>query len=187
MSLNETTGENKLMGKAYLLTGEPRVGKTTALKQVVASIGIKNCGGFITEEICIEGERVGFRIATLDGQGGMLAHVSMHSPYKVDRYGVSLQTLELCGVPAIHHALSFKSYVIIDEIGPMQMLSAHFQQAVLDTLKSSIPLLGTVSESNAWLSELTEYADIELYPLTEGNRDDVPQILIKALQENRPV
>jgi nucleoside-triphosphatase len=171
------------MGKASLLTGEPRVGKTTALKRVLESVGMSNCGGFVTEALLgSTGEIYGYTLVTLDGQNNILAHIGLNSPYKISKYGVTLNALETIGVPAINNALALKQFVVIDEIGPMQMLSARFQQSVLAVLKSDVPLIGTVSLDNTWISELCEYAEIEIYPLTKGNRDEVPHVLVNALQ-----
>ena len=51
-----------------LLTALPRTGKSTAIKKIVNMLGKDNCGGFYTEEIRDDGERVGFRICTLSGK-----------------------------------------------------------------------------------------------------------------------
>lgn len=42
--------ENK-MGTKVLLSGEPRIGKTTILKKIIQMIGECNCIGFYTEEV----------------------------------------------------------------------------------------------------------------------------------------
>ncbi len=123
------------MGKAYLLTGEPRIGKTTALKRVIDGIGVKRCGGFYTEEMCVQGERRGFRLVTLDGQIGTMADVNSDSPLRVGRYGVVLNILEDIGLAAVYKTLSTKSLIVIDEIGPMQLYSNKFKLAILDVLK----------------------------------------------------
>ncbi len=44
------------MGKAYLLTGEPQVGKTTAVKKIIDGIGVERCGGFYMEEVRTQGD-----------------------------------------------------------------------------------------------------------------------------------
>ena len=80
-----------------LLTALPRTGKSTAIKKIVNMLGRKKCGGFYTEEIREKGERVGFRIVTLSGETGILAHVNIESEYKISRYGVNLNEFEnLC-------------------------------------------------------------------------------------------
>ncbi len=171
------------VGKAYLLTGEPRIGKTTALKKVIESIGINHCGGFYTEQVCVQGERCGFRLVTLDGQVGTMADVNLDSPLRVGKYGVVLDSLEDIGLAAIYNALVSKRFIVIDEIGPMQLYSNKFKQAVIDVLKSTCPLLGTVfCRPYPWLDKLKQQNDIELYKLTLDNRNEAPQTLIETLQ-----
>jgi nucleoside-triphosphatase len=171
------------VGKAYLLTGEPRIGKTTALKKVIDGIGVKRCGGFYTEEVCVQGERCGFRLVTLDGQIGTMADVNSDSPLRVGRYGVVLDSLEDIGLAAVYKTLSSKSLIVIDEIGPMQLFSDKFKLAILDVLKSTCPLLGTVfCRPDPWLDELKRQNDVELYQLTLDNRNEAPKTLIETLQ-----
>ncbi len=109
------------MHKAYLLTGEPQTGKTRAIKKIIEAIGIEHCGGFYTEEIRVQETRVGFRLVSLDGQHGILAHVHSESPLRVGRYGVNLDCLESIGVPALCRAKLTKHLIVLDEIGLMQL------------------------------------------------------------------
>jgi len=66
-----------------LLTGLPGCGKTTAVMQIVESLGCKRVAGFYTEEIRKEDKRKGFRWTRLDGATGTLAHVGMRGSAKV--------------------------------------------------------------------------------------------------------
>ena len=68
------------MTKKILLTGRPGCGKTTLVKRVVAKL-VFPAGGFYTEEIRQRGERVGFKIVTLDGEEVVLAHVDFETPF----------------------------------------------------------------------------------------------------------
>src|SRR6266480_93311 len=67
---SEETGVNDIraatMTRKVLLTGRPGCGKTTLIKRVVNELA-QPAGGFYTEEIRERGERVGFKIITLDG------------------------------------------------------------------------------------------------------------------------
>ena len=84
------------MGKAILLTGRPRVGKTTIIKDVVRKLPGR-AGGFYTEEMRERGRRQGFKIVTLDGREGILAHVGIKSRMRVSKYGVTVQGMPLGG------------------------------------------------------------------------------------------
>ncbi len=70
------------MKRVYLLTGRPGAGKTSLIKQAVSEFKGK-AGGFYTEEIRSRGTRLGFKLVTLDGQEAILAHVDIHSRYRV--------------------------------------------------------------------------------------------------------
>jgi nucleoside-triphosphatase len=170
------------VGIAHLLIGEPRVGKTTALKKVIEGIGAERCGGFYTEEQRTMGQRYAFQLVTLDGQRGVLADVAYNYPLKVGKYGVTLQALESIGLASIYDALASKQFIIIDEIGPMQLLSEKFKQTVIEVLDSPVPLIGTIfAGSHPWTDELKKRDSVKLYPLTIDNREMVPQALIENL------
>ncbi len=117
------------MKQVYLLTGRPGTGKTSLIKQVVAQMKGK-AGGFYTEEIRSQGVREGFRLVTLDGEQAILAHVNIHSPYRVSKYGVDVEALERVGVPALQRAAQQCDLVVIDEIGKMELFSPRFREAV---------------------------------------------------------
>jgi nucleoside-triphosphatase len=173
------------MGRAYLLTGEPRVGKTTALKTIIDTLGAERCGGFYTQELCAVGERYGFQLVTLDEQSGTLADIAYTNvPLKVGKYGVALEALEGIGLLAIYKALMSKQFIIIDEVGPMQLLSEKFRQTVIEVLDSPVPLIGTLfAGSHPWTDELKKRKSMKLYPLTLDSRDTVPQMVIQNLMQ----
>ncbi len=131
------------MSRVILLTGAPGSGKTTLLRRVVAELD-RHAGGFYTQEIRDRGVRQGFEIVTLDGRRGLLAHVDIRGRPRVGKYGVDLAALERLAVTSIREAIAKGALVVIDEIGPMEILSEPFRQAVLDALQSESPVLGTV-------------------------------------------
>ena len=104
------------MKQAYLLSGAPGAGKTTLIRQAIATIK-ERAGGFYTGEIRSQGVRQGFEIITLDGSSAILAHVNIHSPYRVSKYGVDTDNLDKVGVVALRRAIQKCDIVVIDEIG----------------------------------------------------------------------
>lgn len=82
------------MKKHILLTGKPGIGKTSVIKKILPLVGM-NAGGFFTEEIRVMERRMGFRIVTLDGTDGILAHIECNSNYKVGKYRVDLDSFEI--------------------------------------------------------------------------------------------
>ncbi len=135
------------LGKAYFLTGRPGVGKTTVLTKIVDELkreGI-NVGGMVTKEFRTNREREGFVIYNLSsGAKGWLARKGLGYGSQVGKYHVCLDGLESIGVNAILDAVATADVVVIDEVGPMELLSVHFHDAVLRALESDKPVLGTI-------------------------------------------
>ncbi|GAH03288.1 unnamed protein product [marine sediment metagenome] len=111
------------MKQVYLLTGKPGTGKTSLIKQAIAGMRGK-AGGFYTEEIRSGGVREGFRLVTLDGQDAILAHIDIHSPYRVSKYGVDIDSLDRVGVSALNQAAKECDLIVVDEIGKMERPSS---------------------------------------------------------------
>lgn len=164
---------NISMGKTILLTGRPRVGKTTIIKDVVRRLP-GQAGGFYTDEMRERGQRQGFKIVTLDGQEGILAHVGIKSRMRVSKYGVNLADLEDIGVAAIRDAIAHKDYVVIDEIGKMELFSKAFRDAVWAAIHSDRPVLGTITlRPHPWADSVKALPQVTIIEVTEANRDKI--------------
>ena len=175
------------MSKAYLLTGQPQIGKTTAIKKVVEALGRDRCGGFYTEEIRVQGTRSGFRLVTLDGQEGMLAHVDSKSPVRVGRFGVNLKCLEALGIPALYEAMTTRDYIVLDELGPMEVSSGRFKAAVVELLSSPCVVIGTiVLRSHPWLDALKQREEVIVYRLTRDNQEHTVETVIQRARDDMP-
>lgn len=175
------------MGNIYLLTGEPRTGKSSVVKYAIDAIGKEYCGGFYTEEICTEGARVGFQLVTLDGQQGLFAHVNSLSQLRVGRYGVNLECLETLGVNALLQALTTKSLLVLDEIGPMQLFSQQFTLTLKEILHHTRPLLATIAlETVSLFSDFEHHHLVSLYHLTKDNQTTLVTALLHSLQQEIP-
>lgn len=159
------------MGRTVLLTGKPGVGKTTLIQAWIrAQEG--HCGGFYTRELRESGARKGFEIVTLDGQQALLAHVRRAGAPRVGKYGVYVEHVETVAVPAIERAVAVADYVIIDEIGKMELLCDAFRLAVQKAVGSSKAVLGTVMQHrNRWADELKSHPNVITVVVTMQNRD----------------
>lgn len=175
------------MRRAYLVMGKPRIGKTTVIKSIVHEVGRERCGGFYTEEIHGEEDtpdkRMGFRLVTLDGQEGILAHVAFENLLHLGRYGINLDCLEAAGLAAIERARASKQLIVIDELGPIQAYSEPFKKTIVHLFHDAYPLLGTIAlEAHPWLDVIKQQKNIELYELTRSNQRDIMNKVIKALR-----
>ena len=169
------------MGAAILLTGRPGCGKTTLIRGVLA--GLRSpAGGFYTREIRAQGKRLGFEIVTLDGIHGTLAHINIRSSKRVGKYGVDLEALDRLGTGAIREALAAGGLVVIDEIGPMEIASPRFRQAVLAALESQSPVLGTiVGRSTPFTDAIKRRPEVTLIEVRPDNRDELVEHVLNLL------
>ena len=172
------------MKKVYLLTGKPGTGKTSLIKQVVAGLKGK-AGGFYTEEIRSQGTRLGFKLVTLDGQEAILAHVNIHSRYRVSKYGVDVDSLDRVGVSALRQAARQCDLVVVDEIGKMELFSADFREAVLEIIGSGKRMLGTIMlVPNPWADAIKRHPQVNLVEVTRTNYNRVLDDLRHWLEED---
>jgi nucleoside-triphosphatase len=170
------------MVNVYLLTGSPGTGKTTVIRQAIASSRAK-AGGFYTEEIRTGGARQGFKILTLDGRDATLAHIDSPSRYRVSKYGVDVQNLDSVGVAAINRAVDNSDLIIIDEIGKMELFSSHFREAVLRAIDSNKKVLGTVMLSpHPFADYVKRHPDVRIVQLTRFNHEEALKEILDWLK-----
>ena len=171
--------------KNILICGPPGVGKTTLIQEILKKLNLK-AGGFYTEEIKENGNRVGFKIISLDNLGGILAHTSIKGTKRVGRYGVNIYDLESVGVKSLSRALRDDDLIIIDEIGKMEIFSDKFKEKVLDCLNSEKFVLATIGiGGDKFISQIKERDDIIIFKMNRENRDElVDKVLYLILKEN---
>lgn len=170
-----------------LLTALPRTGKSTAIQKIIQMLGIKNCGGFFTEEIRKDDERVGFMIKTLSGKKALLSHVDIESEYRISKYGVDLATFEKVCLEELKIAIVDEKikYIIIDEIGPMQLFSEEYKRLLIKLLKSKKQVIGTIFMNQyEWLDDFKKKDDIELIEITFDNRDQLPLQIVEKVTKH---
>lgn len=171
------------MSGNLLITGRPGVGKTTVLRKVADHFG-SGAIGFLTEEIREQGKRVGFKVSTLDGREGLLAHVDVSSPYRVGRYGVLVSDFELVAVDPLFRQLNEARLVILDEIGKMELYSKKFVELIFTLLDHPIPLLASITERPHPLADaIKQRPDVELIAVSPSNRNHLPERLVGRLEE----
>ena len=171
-----------MMKQAYLLCGEPGTGKTTIIKEALSELKQK-AGGFYTQEIRSKGIRRGFEIVTLDGHKAVLADVDIHSPYRVSKYGVDINSLDQVGISALRQAIQECDVVVIDEIGKMELFSPAFREAVLEALESGKKVLGTILlPFHPWADGIKRHPEVELISVTRSNRQKVLEEVLEWLK-----
>ena len=158
--------------KKILLTGRPGSGKTTLIKRIVDKLTVP-AGGFYTEEIREGSERIGFRIVTVENEEAVIAHVRFKTEHRVGKYGLELSALEI-GIEAVRKAARAGRLVVIDEIGPMEIKSSVFCDAVEEALDSGAPVLGTISARPfPFTNAVKKRRDVSLIEVRRTNREEL--------------
>ena len=169
--------------RKILLTGEPRVGKTTLFQKL--SAGAPHRQGFLTEEVRKDGERTGFKIVTASGAEGMLASVDRVTPHQVQgraaTYYVDVPAFDALLEPLFSFGPNTLLY--IDEIGRMELFSDTFKRLVETYLDAEQPFLGTISKvyRDAFSERILQRPDVTLVEVTLENRDQLAERLHSML------
>lgn len=166
-----------------LLTGPPRVGKTTIVRSIV-SCAAELCGGFYTVGLPEEGPRTHFEIVTVDGDRALLASKFGTGGPRVGAYRVNVEAVESIAVPAISNAAAARRIVVIDEIGPMEIFSTLFRSAARELVENSdIVIFGTVVERSVdFADEIKVHPRVRVVDVTLDNRDSMVAQSLELLQ-----
>lgn len=180
--LSRLVGEHKNSKHTFLITGKPRMGKTTMIKKLINDIGSDICGGFYTEEITNSDDRIGFRCVSIKGESVEIANVKSPSKTRIGRYGIDIEKFENFAIKVLQDALSSKKIIVIDEIGFMQMLSTSFQKIVQDIVSDNHIVLGTVPlDSHPEIDKIKYLKEVKIISLNEFNRDAISEFLVKDI------
>ncbi|MDE1857935.1 MAG: NTPase [Thaumarchaeota archaeon] len=173
------------MSRIWLVTGPPGVGKSTLVSRVVMKLKSAGVivGGCTTAELRSGGSRVGFEVRDLtSGRKGELASVASKFGPRVGRYRVNLTDLSRVGAAGVEAAVVGSEVIVIDELGPMELVSPEFRRAVSKAVASGKPIVAVVHErlEDDLISELKSKAE-ESFVLTVENRDGVADAVAAAL------
>jgi nucleoside-triphosphatase len=174
------------MKRILLITGPPGVGKTTVLTKTIEILKGKgfSVGGMLSREVRENGVRVGFEILDLGSpKRGWLAHVNQPDGPRVGKYRVNLPDLEAVGANAVLDAVEKFDVVAIDEVGPMELFSEKFRDAVRSALESGNRVIAVVhwKADDKLINNMKESADAETFTVTNENRESIAQTIAERV------
>lgn len=151
------------------ITGNPRCGKSTLIKEVLDEISDKKVSGIITPEIRVNGVRQGFKIIDLASKKeDILASVNIKRGPDVSRYRVNIEGIDTI-MDKFLESYGNSEYVVIDEIGMMEFYSKKFRETVRVVLDSDKIVLATLSKKF-----VKKYKDVgQIHYLTRENFDEI--------------
>ena len=169
------------VGRNLLLTGPPGVGKTTVLAAVARQLSGRKLGGFLTEEIRADRQRLCFVLVPFRGERRTMAHCDSSSRHRVGRYGVDVEMIDEVAELVLGPRADAELF-LIDEIGKMECFSRAFVEAIGRLLDDPRPLVVTVARQGPGLiSEVKQRSDVELWQVTIGNRRRMPDEVVSWL------
>ncbi|MBO8183691.1 MAG: NTPase [Archaeoglobus sp.] len=166
------------------ITGKPGSGKTTLCLKIfdrLKKIEGVVVSGIITKEVREKGRRVGFLFYDLDdGEEVWLAHVDNPTSVRVGRYGVFVENIRQI-------AKKFRDkkadVLIVDEIGPMELKSNDFIEAVKELMERDSSLIFTIHlrSKHPLLERIRR--EFKVFVIDEGNRDKLPDQILELWRE----
>jgi nucleoside-triphosphatase len=136
-------------------------------------------GGCLTKEVRRGKERVGFRLTDLlSGSEAELASVSGLGP-RVGRYRVNITNLSSVGANSLLRAAEVADFIVIDEVGPMELTSPEFRKGVKACLAAGKSMLIVLHESmkDPLITEISGQPNSMLVELTLHNREPISKEL----------
>lgn len=162
-----------------LLTGAPGVGKSTVIEHFINYYS-KPVRWVMTKEIRdSDGARVGFRAVTSSGEEAIVSHkIAIESEFSVGANKVDVSVVDQL-FPLAELGKDRERLVVIDEIGPIQLLSRLFRQAlgVLFSAPRKRLLIATIHQSDVRLVRYKAAPGVIYITLTMQNRNLVQEAL----------
>jgi nucleoside-triphosphatase len=177
-----------LQKRVFLITGSPGVGKTTVLLKTTDLLKAKGftVGGIVSREVRSCGTRVGFEVMDLyTEKAGWLAHTEQKHGPKVGKYLVNLADLDGIGAEAVQIASKECDVVAIDEVGPMELFSRKFRQAVENAVDDRKPVIATIhwKAEDQLVKKTKSRQDAQTFVVTLENRDSLPPAIATGVTE----
>jgi len=169
-----------------ILTGEPGIGKTTLIKKLLQRLGDRAIG-FWTEEVRDPKtkKRTGFKVINTEGNAQLFASKFFTSKHLVGSYGVNTARFESVVLPILEKAKKAKDlYIVMDEIGKMELFSAGFRELVKEILfnpKYKVIVTIPIRDVHPLVRDIRRLQGAVVVEVDKQNRDLLVEEILKLL------
>lgn len=155
------------------LTGPMRFGKSTLLNSIIAQTGISVSGYFIQRQL-VNGQTRAFRMmdASIESYVPDIETEQIHNDadtigYIGDNLSWHPEVFEDKGVSIIKKSLlGKKSFILMDELGRIEVIAPKFRKMVFEALDSEQPVIGILKqENNEFLNAIRQRPDVTIVDL----------------------
>lgn len=167
--------------KHIFLTGKKQVGKTTIFKKALEERKAQLCG-YCTLPYEINGVRKGFYLHSLKP----VEEFENDSPISVRagerrNYPVT-ETFETLGTAVLKEALKSDDWMLADEVGKLERDAVQFQKLFFECLDKKSMVLGVIQDTDTpFVTAIKERPDVEVWEVTQENRESIYHRLLKRL------
>jgi nucleoside-triphosphatase len=166
-----------------VITGAPRVGKTTIVRDVAQKLSERGVrvGGIISREVRTNNVRTGFEFIDLTtNDREILASVTANGP-RVGKYFVNLSGCQFAANRLIN-ALINSEVIVCDEIGPMELKSKEFINAARNLITTNKNVIVVVHQKleHPLVNQFREKSR-SLISINLANRNEVSRVLLDRL------
>lgn len=164
--------------KNIFLTGKKRVGKSTLIQNILERLNLP-VGGYITERT-IENNKRSYIIKSLydHSESYPIANINdMNCTREIffDSFDTGI-------VSILEKSFKNRDIIILDELGFFENDSKKFKHKIYELLDSDKIILGVIKDYDCkFLNDIRKRDDISLIEVTEENREDVLDELMKII------
>ncbi|MFW9875852.1 MAG: NTPase [Candidatus Thorarchaeota archaeon] len=175
------------MKTKILITGPPRSGKSTLIVKLIEYFSKRQIAvyGFLTPEVRKGNKRIGFDIVDIKTKvrKKLARKGKLNTKHYVGNYSVFIENLEKFISNIEYIKFQKADFIIIDEIGKMELFSKKFQEFVIKMFSSNNSIIATIGLiiRHPIKDHLLNLPDVKLFTLDRQNYQTTYQKIISII------